>query len=167
MTSEKHSRAGEKVNIVPMDVAEQVRRLHAVISRRAFEIYENRGPGARQQEDWRLAETALIRPLCIGRMSLEDSLWISANAAAFEEGSISIWVAPKRITICGKPRGKWQAEAALPSGSQPHEQLMFRVVNLPVEIDPLDVTASFKGQFLELLLKKVQAVPELAAKAAA
>jgi Protein of unknown function (DUF2934) len=164
---EKHSRAGEKLSIIPLDAHEQERRIHAAIARRAYEIFVNRGSGTHEQEDWRQAESALLRPLCLGRTSLDDSLWLSMDATHFEKGTISIWVALRRLTICGKPRARKHTTTVAPNSSQPHEELMFREVGLPVAVDPLKVTARFKGQFLEILLRKAQAKPNQAVKAAA
>lgn len=165
--AEQHSRAGEKLNIVALNADEQGRRIHAAIARRAYEIFENRGSGAHEEEDWRQAESALLRPLCIGRMSVDDSMWLSMDAIHFQEGTINIWVAPQRLTICGKPRAKKQHSTPATSSPNREEELMFREVGLPIEVDPSKVTAWFNGQFLEILLRKAQVKPEQAVKAAA
>ena len=164
---EWHSRASEKLNIVAVDADEQGRRIHAAIARRAYEIFENRGSGAHEQEDWRQAESALLRPLCLGRMSVDDSFWVSADATNFQEGTINIWVAPRRLTICGKLGPKKQAAKLISSSLAPQEEIMFREVELPVEVDPSNVTAKIQGKFLEILLRKAQGKPEQNVKAAA
>ncbi len=166
-TAERHSRSGEEVVISAVDANEQERRIHAAIARRAYELFVNRGTGAHEQEDWRQAESALLRPLCLGRMSLDDSLWLSMDAAHFEEGTIGIWVAPKRLTICGKPRSKGHAIPHAANSLQMQEEMMFREVALPVEVDPSKVTAKFNGQSLEILLKKARPARGETAKAAA
>ncbi len=165
--AEKHSRAGEKVNITPVDANEQGRRIHAAIARHAYEIFVNRGSGAHEQEDWRQAESALLRPLCVGRMSIDDSLWLSTDAVHFQEGTINIWVAPNRLTICGKPRAKRQPTIPAAAGAYTPEEMMFREVALPVAVDPSKVTAKFNGQSLEILLVKAEANQELPVNAAA
>jgi len=165
--AEKHSRAGEKIGIATVDAEEQARRIHAAIARRAFEIFEDRGSGAHEEDDWRQAESALLGSFCIGRMSLDDSLWLSMDATHFQEGTINIWVAPRRLTVCGKPRAKRQAAGLLPKSSHPGEELMFREVRLPIEIDPANVTARFNGRALDILLRKAQAKPDEAVRAAA
>ncbi|HXJ07086.1 MAG TPA: Hsp20 family protein [Candidatus Acidoferrum sp.] len=163
----KHSRAGEKLNIVVVEAEEQARRIHEAVKRRAFEIFEKRGTGSHEQEDWRQAESALLRPICIGRMAVDDSFWVSADATNFQEGTINIWVAARRLTICGMPRPKQQASALSPSSSVRQEEVMFRQVTLPIEIDPFSVTACINGKFLEIRLKKAPAKPAQATRAAA
>ncbi len=163
--SSGHSRTGEKLQISVVSADEQARRTDAAIARRAYEIFENRGSAAwHELEDWRQAESELVRPLCHGRMPIGDNLWIGANAAIFEEGTIEIWVAARRLTICGKPRIKGHA-AAVTQGRSGGIEKIFRVADLPFEVDPSNVTAKFNGQSLEILLKKAQ--PEHKARATA
>jgi HSP20 family molecular chaperone IbpA len=163
----KHSRSGEKLNIVAVEADEQTRRIHEAVARRAFEIFEKRGNGSHQQEDWRQAESALLRPICIGRMAIDDSFWVSADATNFQEGTINIWVAPRLLTICGMPRPKQEATTLLPAGSARQEEVMFREVRLPIEIDPSNVTACINGKFLEIRLKKAHPTSAHATRAAA
>lgn len=163
----KHSRSGEKLNIVAVEADEQTRRIHEAVARRAFEIFEKRGTGSHELEDWRQAESALLRPICIGRMAIDDSFWVSADATNFQVGTISIWVASRRLTICGMPRPKQQATALITGGSVRQEEVMFREVTLPIEIDPSNVTACINGKFLEIRLKNAQAKPAQATRAAA
>jgi hypothetical protein len=165
--AERRPREGEKLNIAAVDPDEQGRRIHEAVARRAFEIFEKGGSGGHGQEDWRQAESALLRPLCLGRMSVDDSIWLSMEATHFQEGTINIWVAPHRLTICGKPRAKRRPTTRSVSSSHVEEDQMFREIGLPIEVDPLNVTAWFNGQFLEILLRKAQVKPEQAAKAVA
>jgi len=81
--AERHSRVGEKLNIVTLDAAEQRQRIHRAIAHRAYGIFDDSGSMGREQEDWRQAESAVPRPLCLSHMSLDDSLWPSIGAAHF------------------------------------------------------------------------------------
>lgn len=160
-----HSRTDEKVQVIAMNADEQARRTDAAIARRAYEIFESRGSAAwHELEDWRQAESELVKPLCHGRMPIGDNVWIGTNVATFEEGTIEIWVAAHRLTICGKPRIKGQTAAVTQSRSSGIEKI-FRVADLPFEIDPSNVPAKFSGPSLEILLKKAQ--PEHKARATA
>lgn len=165
--SERHSNVGEALNIVAVNADEQRRRVHAAIARHAYEIFKNRGAGVHDREDWRQAESAVLQPFCVGRMSVDDSFWVSIDATHFQESTISIWVAPQRLTICGKPRVKSQPGTPAAGSAQMRPEMIFREVLLPIEVDPSRVTSKFNGQFLEIFLAKAQPKPELAAKAAA
>jgi hypothetical protein len=155
----RHSRAGEKLNIAVVAAEEQVTRVHAAVARRAFEIFEKRGTGAHEEEDWRQAEAALLKPVCIGRMVVDGGLWVSVDASHFHEGTINIWVAPRRMTISGKPKSRLQSAEGTRGTRAREEEIMFREVELPVEIDPSNATACINGKFLEIRLKNAQESP--------
>ena len=99
-------------------------------------------------------------------MSLDHTFWLSTDATPFEEGGINIWVAPKRVTICGKAHSKPGSIVPQNGGPDSHDEVMFRVVKLPVEVDPRNVTTKFNGHFLEILLKKAEPKPLYGAAAA-
>jgi hypothetical protein len=165
----KHSRTGENVKIMAVDASEQTRRVHEAVARRAYKVFERRGSASwHDLEDWRQAEAELVRPCVSGRMSVDGTLWMGTDAIVFEEDTIEIWVAPRQLTICGKPRAEREGAATTTAGggSYPHGEMIFHVCNLPCEIDPSRVTAQFKGVFLEILLRKADAKREVKAAAA-
>jgi hypothetical protein len=164
----KHTRAGEKVKLAIIDADEQTRRVQEAVARRAYAIFESRGSASwHELEDWRQAERDLVRPLCCGRMTVGDSLWVGADIAAFQEGTIEVWVAPHKITICGKPRVDKVDAHREHIGPRPGGEMIFHVLDLSVEVDPSHVTAKFSGPSLEILLRKAQAKRQYEAQAAA
>ena len=159
----KHSKAGEKPKIVVVDANEQARRIQEAIARRAYEIFERRGSASwHELEDWREAEAELLRPCCSGRMSVDGTLWMGTDAAAFEKDTIEIWVAPHRLTICGKPRAAKESIAPVTerNGSCPDGGMIFQAIELNCEIDPSRVTATTNGPCLDIFLTKVGAEAE-------
>jgi hypothetical protein len=164
---ESRARFEERLNIEAVDADEQERRIHAAIARRAFNIYERRSSGFHEQEDWHQAESELISHLCVGRMSLDGSIWMSIDAAPFKEGTICIWVASRQLTICGMPRARRAEVAAAPDSLHFQEEMTYRTIKLPIEVDPSKITARFSGPFLEVLIAKAQAKSEEQVKAAA
>ena len=111
-------------------------------------------------EKWRQAESELLSPLCCGLITRED-IWVASDVSMFKEGTIEIWVSPRRLTICGKPRG-WKTEEVA-NGT---EGMAFRVVDVPFDIEPCAVTAQLNGSSLEICVSKAH--PERsAAKASA
>src|SRR5262252_7520504 len=86
------------------NAAEQRRRIDQAIARRAYEIFESRGAaGWHELEDWRQAESQVRCRLCFGLTTSLDSVRVGCDSGSFEKGSIELWVAPRQITICGKP----------------------------------------------------------------
>jgi HSP20 family molecular chaperone IbpA len=154
---EKRRRVGQEVRVTPVNAEEQTRRTQAAVARRAYQIFESRGSASwHELEDWREAESELVRPLSCGRMALEDSLWVGTDVALFREGTIDIWVAPRRLTICGEPRTKRKESAPTQTGPNSEGGTIFIVTDLPFEIDPLKVKATLRGRFLEVLLGKAR-----------
>lgn len=99
----KRSRADEKPRVEVVNAIEQTRRVQEAVARRAYEIFESRGSAPwHELEDWRQAEAELVGPQCTGEISLDGTLWVSTDATIFEPGTVEIWVAPRKITICGK-----------------------------------------------------------------
>jgi HSP20 family molecular chaperone IbpA len=162
-TDRKRPCAGDTVKILAVDATEQAHRVQEAVAHRAFEIFESRGavPG-HEQEHWRQAETELASPRCSGQMRLDGSLWVNADAALFEPDTIEIWVAPRRLTICGKPH-VLRASAASQEVSCGKSEMIFHVIDLACEVDPSRVTAKFDdAASLEIVLAKAE--PETLAK---
>ena len=167
-TDRKHSRAQEKPRVVAVTASAQTQRVEEAVARRAYEIFESRGSAPwHELEDWRQAESELVRPRCSGQVNLNGALWIGTDAAIFEEGTTEIWVAPRHLTICGKPRVDKSDARRKHIGSHPSRETVFHAFDLPVEIDPSHVTAKFNGWSLEILLKKAIGKPNEKARAAA
>jgi hypothetical protein len=130
------------------------------VARRAYEIFESRGSAPwHELEDWRQAEAELVGPRCSGEMNLDGTLWVGTDAAIFEQGTVEIWVAPRKITICGKASVDKVDAHRKHIAPRQGRQMIFHALNLPVEIDPSHVTAKFNGPSLEILLRKAQAKP--------
>jgi hypothetical protein len=150
----RHRRDTEKVNVSVLSAEEQTRRVHDAIARRAFQISRtHQDIGSQQVQDWLKAESELLHPLCAGRMPIDGSLWLGTDANVFEEGSIEIWVAPRQLTVCGKPRAGKEAVSPGPIGSS-RAEMVYGVFDLPVDVDPGRVTAKVEGNSIEISLKK-------------
>src|SRR5215471_12739764 len=122
------------ITIMEVSAAEQRRRIDQAIARRANEIFESRGAaGWHELEDWRQAESEVRSNFCFGLTTSPDTVLVAFNADSFETDSLELWVAPRQITISGKPlRPK-----VLVSGSTPaYQGTVFRVIVLPAVIDP-------------------------------
>jgi len=144
-----------KVLVVP--ASDQTRRVHDAVAGRAYQIFKSRKDTiAHQLQDWLQAESELVRPLCHGRMQLNGDLWLGTDARAFEEGTIEIWAAPCQLTICGKRRAATETVTLAPAGAPQDEETIYRVLMLPIEVDPSGIAAKISGLSLEILLRNVE-----------
>jgi hypothetical protein len=151
----KRPKNGKKVKLTVMDGDEQMRRMQEAVAHRAYAIFESRGSGSwHELEDWQRAESELVRPLNCGRTTVGDRLWIGTDARIFEQGTIEIWVAPRKITICGEPRSDKDVQGIGP-GSR--EERIFRILDLCIDVDPSHLTANLNGPSLEIFVRKVPA----------
>ena len=149
----KPTRADERVHIVLVSATEQARRVQQAIARRAYQLFERRGGAAwHELEDWRKAESEVVLPCCGGQMKLNGKLWLGADASCFEAGTIEIWVAPRRLTFCGRPSiGNVRATC-----TEGRPELVYRAVDLPLQVETERVTTRFHGSSLEIILRQAQ-----------
>jgi Protein of unknown function (DUF2934) len=162
---EKCAMNGKRVKLTIIGGNEQKRRMQEAVAHRAYAIFESRGSGFwHELQDWGQAESELVRPLSCGRTPLGDRLWIGTDAGIFEAGTIEIWLAPRKITICGKPRADKGVQGI---GPRFREERIFRVLDLCLDIDPSRATAKLQGLSLEILVRKARAKPRQEARAAA
>jgi len=149
----RHCRTGEPIKVTVVGSPEQTSRIHEAVARRAFEISECPTDLTTPHEiqDWRKAESEVLPPFCCGQMSLDGRLWVGTDCSMFEEGTLEIWVSPRRLTICGRAR----MDNRNPS-RQHNGNTIYHPVELPVRIDPSQVTAHFNGPSLEIVLRKAQ-----------
>ncbi|MBS1841547.1 MAG: DUF2934 domain-containing protein [Acidobacteria bacterium] len=145
-----------KITVLTVNSAEQARRIDQAIAQRAYEIFERRGGTAwHELEDWRQAESEVRSKLCFGLTSSAEALLVGCDIARFEKDSIEIWVAPKRVTICGKPVAHKEKRANL--DLHLYQGTVFRAVPLPVEVEPDGALINLRGNFLEIRLPKKHA----------
>lgn len=146
--------AARAIRVAAVDASEQTRKVDEAIAHRAYEIFERRGGvGWHEIEDWRTAESQVRSKLCIGLTYSEDSLLVSCSIGRFEEDSVEIWVAPRQMTICGKPV---RDEKQLPT-AHGYRGVVFRVVALPAEVEPHRAFTIVRQHFLEIHLPMIHA----------
>ena len=144
--------AENTIAVTTVNSTEQARRIDETVAHRAYEIFERRGGmGWHELEDWRRAESGVRSKRCVGVTSSDDALIVSCDVASFENGSVEIWAAPRQITVCGKPITQQEPAAR----SYPYRGINFRVVPLPLEVEPTRITTNLKRHFLEIRLPTV------------
>jgi len=153
-----------KIVVSAVSGAEQRRRIDQAIARRAYEIFASlRCAPGHELEDWRQAESEVRSNFCFGLTTSIDSVLFECDAASFEPGSLQVWVAPRQVTLSGKPlRPKQLTSGGIASV---YSGTVFRVITLPVVIDPSRVYAHWKSNFLEIRLSIVGAPSEVHARA--
>ena len=146
--------ANEKFKISVVSAKDQLTRVEGTVARRAF-------LGAacsfgHEVEIWRLARSELVRPLCHGQVIRDDDIWVETSTVEFEEGTLEILVSPRHVTVCGIPRNPRIGEVEKNKDSQKKNEIVFRTLELPVDVEPSAVTAKLNGLILEICFPKVR-----------
>jgi len=153
--SRTERRSSPLLRITSVNPHEQRKMVFDAIAERAYQIYESRNhePG-HELDDWRRAESEIVRPLNCGFLILDQMIALSTDTASLEGREIEICVEPRHLTICGNPRAGRPIVPPERGASTSKGNPIFYVLDLPVEIEPSRVTASLNGRRLDIDLPK-------------
>ena len=144
------------VNLVSVhELFEHTQDVFNLIARRAFEIFENRGHvHGNDREDWFLAESELLTPVKFHLSESGERLTARAEVPGFHRQEIKVSLEPRRLSISGKTEPLENQKSEKHPHSHRHAQLMFRVIDLPCEVDLTKAKASFNDGRLEVVMPK-------------
>ncbi len=144
------SRFKANVKIPPIqDLVGRTREIQDLIAQRAYHLYKY---GARRQgddfeewlSDWMQAETEILSPVLIGFHESAGTLVVELEVPGFGVRDLELSMDPTCLAISGK-RNSQDQSASLQ---------VFRVVSLPVEVDPSRMAAIFANGVLKLSIPK-------------
>jgi len=142
--------------VEPQSHVNRLRQLQEAIACRAYELFENRGGGHGQDfEDWLRAESEILRPVPIKVGESEGSLTLQAELPGFNADMIEVSAEPRRLIISGTTSQSGEREAENTFSREILAKDVFRSLDLPVEIDPNKVKATFDGGTLNVTLPKI------------
>ena len=150
--------AGASVQFVPADMLEQRKmEIHNMIARRAFEHFEHRGPvPGHEIEDWEQAETELLIYPCRHdlRESTEAIILRAELPGSFTADQLKVSVEARRLMVSGEKEINVLYGDAKGTHAELGSQHIFRVHDLPADVDPSKATATLKGTMFEIVLPK-------------
>ncbi len=135
---------------------ERMRHISDAIARRAYELFEVRGfEHGHDRQDWFHAESELLIPVPAKVVVINGGLTIRAEVPGFAHKDVEVHVEPTRLIIYAKAREVSGRErgGTLATGKVSDE--VFRVLDLPHEIEPDTITATLENEVLEVTLQKV------------
>jgi HSP20 family protein len=142
-----------------------------LIARRAYELFELRGSVAgNDREDWLQATSEILLNAPVDVMETETGLTIRADVPGFSEKELEVRVAPRTVCITGKRQEASERSDEKAVYAERRSNQIFRLLELPSEIDPDRVNATVSNGILEIKLLKVglgKKVPVLAKAASA
>jgi HSP20 family molecular chaperone IbpA len=157
-SAREEDKAGTPVTFVPAIVLEQRKsEIQNMIARRAYEHFEHRGhvPG-HEIEDWEQAETELLIYPC--RHDLKESaeaiILHAELPGSFTADQLKVSVETRRLMVSGEKEISVFCGDAKGTHAEFRSQQIFRVHDLPVDVDPSKATATLKGAMVEIVLPK-------------
>jgi len=122
-----------------------MQEIQLAIARRAYELFETRHrEHGHDWEDWFQAESELLRPVSIAIAEKEKQVSVRVNVLGFSETELRVSVEPKRILILGCKTGARPGYRQDALASDVYPDQIFRVIELPKEVEP-------EGAIVELL----------------
>ncbi|HEV2177565.1 MAG TPA: DUF2934 domain-containing protein [Terriglobia bacterium] len=155
-------KGGQSVKITPAgNLAARQREVNEIVSRRAYEIYEARDrEQGRELEDWVRAESEILLQAPAGFLHSRDFLMVDVDVSGFAARDLELSVEPRRITLSGRRQAICEAGSEVSTSGNSRPLHIFRVIDLPVEVDPLYAVASLKQGVLEVSIAKLRGAQE-------
>jgi hypothetical protein len=150
---------GRHLSLKHVTPEERAGIIRDAVARKVSQNCESHGcePG-HELKDWRQAESEVLRPLNCGFLVLDHSIELSTDTLCFAEGEIQICVEPRHLMIYGTVAG-----SAPEIDANPARYSIVRTLELPLEIEPSEASARFKGRTIEIDLPKAYAMQKAAA----
>lgn len=158
-----HAPSSTDLNLVSVhELFEHTQDVFNLIARRAFAIYEARGHAqGSDREDWYLAETELLNSVKFHLSESGEQLIARAEVTGFNREEIKVSVEPHRLSISGKAEPRDDRQSGKHAHSLRYEQLMYRVIDLPCEVDLSKAKATLNDSTLEVVMPRAAPVKSL------
>jgi HSP20 family molecular chaperone IbpA len=134
---------------------EQTRLISAAVARRAYELFEARGSQhGHDCEDWVRAESELLTPIPASIIDTDGVVTVRAELGGLMDKDVEVRAEPRQLIVRpGKQTSEQNNGRAVFQAEMSAE--MFRVLELPAEVDPHNMKATIENEVLEVTLAKV------------
>jgi len=135
-----------------------ISEIYNQIARRAYELFERRGYiDGFHHDDWLIAESELFNAVPVSVHEQDDSFSIHAEVPGYNPQELEVKVEPGRVLIQGQSNQESRQQQGRVLYSETRSNSVFRVVDLPGEIDAHRASASLKDGVLSIHLPKAEA----------
>jgi HSP20 family protein len=163
--------AKKTVPLKLLTVGELFNRMNEVydaVACRAFKIFESNGQQlGHDLEDWLRAESEILHPVHMDVTEAGGQLRVRAEVPGFTEQDLEISVEANRLTISGKRETREEKKEGKKIFFELCSDRIFRVLDLPAEVDAEKVTATLKNGVLELEMPKAETARKIRIQAKA
>lgn len=158
------------VKFVAADVLlDRKNEIQNMIARRAYELFESHGcVHGHDIDDWIEAEVEVLRAYRHDLKELAEAIFFKAELpCSFAADQINVSVEPRRLMVSGETELDVICGGDEPAHTEKRTQRIFRMEELPVDVDPSRATARLKGETLEIIMPKVVAASKPSGKSKA
>jgi HSP20 family protein len=135
------------------DLAQEMKNL---IACRAYVLFESNGSvEGRDREDWATAKSEILLNVPVDVIETENELTVRADVPGFAGKDLEVRVAATSLCLSGTRQEASDPIDGKTLYSERRPKHIFRVLELPCEIDPNTVNATVSDGLLELRLSKV------------
>ena len=134
---------------------DSLKEIYDDISRRAYELFAQRGyQDGHDLEDWMRAESEALEPVPVEIVDNDETFTVHAEVPGFAPNDLEVKVEPSRVLIRGRAETSTQRSAGKMIYTECQKNQIFRVLNLPTQVDPDRVTANLQDGILQITLHK-------------
>lgn len=154
---EKQAETGQPVKVVPAEaLTERWARMKEAIARRAYELFERRGRvHGHDVDDWLQAESELLPRIPHTVAQTESEFIVFAELPGhWKADELLVGIEPRRLIVSGEREDQVTYTDSQGSRMESRQQTILRVLDLPMDVDPMRATASLVPKTLEIVMPK-------------
>lgn len=155
--AEEQDKAGTPVKFAPFQLLQKREaEIHNMIARRAYELFECHGRVLNHEvDDWVQAESELIYPCCHDLKESAEAVILRVDLpGCMTADQLKVSVEARRLLVSSEKKISSLYGDASDTHWEVRWQQIFRVHDLPVDVDPSKATATLKGAMVEIVLPK-------------
>jgi len=153
----KGTEKGIAVKIRPsQDLANRISEMHAMIARRAYELFANRGGEHGQDlKDWLEAESDIVHVCFHDLRESDEAVVLRAELPnSFKADQLLVSVEPRRLIVSGERELDMIVGGHYTAHIEKRTRRILRMHDLPSTVEPSKATATLKGETLEIVMPK-------------
>jgi len=145
------------------DFSEREQEIAESITRRAYELFAARGfAHGHDSEDWMRAQSEILMNVPVDIRETDAEIAIVAEVPGFSDEDLNVQVAPRAICISGTRQEKSERNEGTTVYSDRRCDRIFRVLELPSQVDADSADLTLNGGILEIRVPKVAMVEKTA-----
>ena len=156
----KGTEKGIAVKILPpQDLANRASEVHAMIARRAYELFANRGCEHGQDlQDWLAAESDIVHVCRHDLRESDEAVVLRAELPnSFKADQLLVSVEPRRLVVSGERELDTICGGHYTAHIEKRTRRILRMHDLASTVDPSKASATLQGETLEIVMPKVAA----------